>query len=278
MDCLGGAFGDVKEAGEKAIGCFCCLMCTGPILIIIGILTFVASFTDTRGALIAEYDTSVTSWNGLTSPGLDISFTGPTTSAAFTLQTTTPQYTMERVVADENVHDTLGPLAVPKAVNLFQSKAADVVPLFKNTASSDYLDHQFTLTIGGSDGTSIPSAVPFTLMKKQAVRITKVCPPSSSSTTSSVTCMDNAIGCSYSGTRWRNKQTCSAYCAAQGANFYRFNNQVYCWRYWGLEEITVRVKLAAGGGAYSLATTGVANTGTRGGGGPEYAILPPSSA
>ena len=60
---VGGVYGDMKEYGNQAIGCFCCLMLSGPILIIVGISMLVASTTDTRLDFISQYNGQVDTWN-----------------------------------------------------------------------------------------------------------------------------------------------------------------------------------------------------------------------
>ena len=60
---IGDVWGDVKEYGSAIVGCLCCLMCSGPVLLIIGVAVFVNSFTDTRLALINEYNADVDAWN-----------------------------------------------------------------------------------------------------------------------------------------------------------------------------------------------------------------------
>ena len=69
---VGGVYGDLKEYGNNVAQCVCCLMCTGPILIIIGMAVFSSSFSDYRLQQINEYDAAVSTWNS--GPGADNTF------------------------------------------------------------------------------------------------------------------------------------------------------------------------------------------------------------
>ena len=42
---IGGVYGDLKEYGGNVAQCVCCLMCSGPLLIVLGLIFFVASFS-----------------------------------------------------------------------------------------------------------------------------------------------------------------------------------------------------------------------------------------
>jgi hypothetical protein len=59
----GGFFGAIVEGFGQMAYCICCMMVLGPILIIIGLVTFSSSFNNTRLKLINEYDSSVSTWN-----------------------------------------------------------------------------------------------------------------------------------------------------------------------------------------------------------------------
>jgi len=47
---------------RRICNCICCLLCTGPILIIVGIVFLVGSGTDTRTANISQYNSAVVAW------------------------------------------------------------------------------------------------------------------------------------------------------------------------------------------------------------------------
>ena len=74
-----GAYGDMKEYGRNAAAAFCCFLCCGPILMIVGIASLVASFADDQGNKIDAYESAVLDWN----PGSD----GPAYSQDFVGQT-----------------------------------------------------------------------------------------------------------------------------------------------------------------------------------------------
>ena len=69
---VGGVYGDLKEYGANIANCICCMMCLGPVLLIIGAAIFFQSFSDYRLAQITEFDAAVSAWNA--GPGLDQSF------------------------------------------------------------------------------------------------------------------------------------------------------------------------------------------------------------
>ena len=71
---VGGVYGDLKEYGANVANCICCMMCLGPVLLIIGVAVFFQSFSDYRLAQITEYDTAVSAWNA--GAGADRSFEG----------------------------------------------------------------------------------------------------------------------------------------------------------------------------------------------------------
>ena len=76
---IGGVYGDLKEYGGNVARCVCCLMCSGPLLIVLGLILFVASFSDTRLQLISERNGYVDAWNsGLGAEGADSAFHGMT--------------------------------------------------------------------------------------------------------------------------------------------------------------------------------------------------------
>jgi hypothetical protein len=52
----------MAEEIRKFFACLCCLLVSGPIMIIIGIVVFQSSFTDTRKALVTEYNAGVVSY------------------------------------------------------------------------------------------------------------------------------------------------------------------------------------------------------------------------
>lgn len=70
---FGGVYGDLKEGFGNIAECICCLMCSGPVLVCIGVYLFFTSFSgDPRLTKIGEYNTAVGSWNE--GPGSDSSF------------------------------------------------------------------------------------------------------------------------------------------------------------------------------------------------------------
>ncbi len=79
---VGGVYGDLKEYGGNIAECICCMMCLGPVLLIIGVAVFFQSFSDHRLAAISEYDLAVSTWNS--GPGADRSFEGLGISAILT--------------------------------------------------------------------------------------------------------------------------------------------------------------------------------------------------
>ena len=68
----GGFIGGIFEAVGEFAKCLCCLMVTGPILIIIGIYFFQLSLQDPRSKMVGEYNSVVDTWNS--GPGADGSF------------------------------------------------------------------------------------------------------------------------------------------------------------------------------------------------------------
>ena len=61
--CLGGLVDDIKEAGSAILGCFCCFMCAGPVLVVVGVAFLVSSLTDTRGIKIEQYENQLSFYN-----------------------------------------------------------------------------------------------------------------------------------------------------------------------------------------------------------------------
>ena len=59
----GGYLGDLINGAGQIVYCLGFMMVVGPFLILGGILTFNASFSNTRAELINEYNTEVAKWN-----------------------------------------------------------------------------------------------------------------------------------------------------------------------------------------------------------------------
>ena len=76
---IGGVYGDLKEYGGNVAQCVCCLMCSGPVLILVGIILFASSFNDNRLQMINERNGFVADWNsGLGAEGANSAFHGMT--------------------------------------------------------------------------------------------------------------------------------------------------------------------------------------------------------
>lgn len=70
-----GAFGlyhELRDFGRSVVGCICCFIVVGPILLIVGIAMLVAAGTDTRSSSISSYNSAVSLW---TAGGANSSYT-----------------------------------------------------------------------------------------------------------------------------------------------------------------------------------------------------------
>jgi len=61
-DCISGMWDDFVDLGRNIIGCICCMMCIGPILILIGIIVLISAIKDSRGDKIKQYNAAVDKW------------------------------------------------------------------------------------------------------------------------------------------------------------------------------------------------------------------------
>ncbi|KAK3238159.1 hypothetical protein CYMTET_51808 [Cymbomonas tetramitiformis] len=60
----GGFLDQIGELGEKIVGCACCLLSIGPILIIVGIVFLVMAANDPRSGEVSDYNAIVKNWEG----------------------------------------------------------------------------------------------------------------------------------------------------------------------------------------------------------------------
>jgi len=60
---IGGCYHDLLGFGRHVLGCVCCLLCTGPILLIVGVVLLASATHDGRTELISQYNNAVTAWN-----------------------------------------------------------------------------------------------------------------------------------------------------------------------------------------------------------------------
>ncbi|KAK3270251.1 hypothetical protein CYMTET_21342 [Cymbomonas tetramitiformis] len=60
----GGFLDEIWELGQKIVGCACCLLFIGPILIIVGIVFLVMAANDPRSGEVSDYNAIVKNWEG----------------------------------------------------------------------------------------------------------------------------------------------------------------------------------------------------------------------
>ena len=112
---MGNIFSDIQEAGKQIAGCFCCLLCIGPIFIAVGAAFIASSLTDTRGQKLDIFANSMAYWNNNGAAFAGNSFSldlQPVTAAGATNGTaialgTLAQWSLAKSNAKNDVRDKL---------------------------------------------------------------------------------------------------------------------------------------------------------------------------
>jgi hypothetical protein len=204
---VGDVYGDVKEYGEAALGCFCCLMCSGPILLILSILVFVGSFTDDRILLIDEYNKGVDVWN------VGVGEAGTFKGIPFEVSTSGDNKFLLGEAAPENFRDKsqrpeekFSSVTMPWYYTLKQADATAM--LGSSNTYQDLVTNQKTLKISDAGGEF--HSVVFPQVQEQNIKYRWYVKQSSSSGSSSIECRKPNYN--YPGTRFASVPYCDAWC------------------------------------------------------------------
>jgi len=259
---VGGVYGDLKEYGNQAIGCFCCLMLAGPILIIIGISLLVASTSDTRMDFINEYNGQVDTWNSDFGT-FDQFALSSKLQVAFTLNKKTTTSTLTGTAAPEPLGDksqrskeTFTKVEKPwyyttkiddKTINSVYIAPTLLNPQGSGPVSLDILKDGKSLTGSQPNVGPVTFEPVVTIDTKYRWYVSR----SSSASSSAIDCRKR--GYDYPGTRFRNVPYCDNWCAEKGGAW-TDNGKCYasqtatatgcCAAYWGARSACVVVDVS----------------------------------
>lgn len=211
---VGGVYGDLKEYGGNIAECICCMMCLGPVLLIIGVAVFFQSFSDHRLAAIAEYDLAVSTWNS--GPGTDRSFEGLGISAmlATGIVGAATEILMGGVAPEPTGDKSLRPEEKFTEVSnpyYYKNEGAGVsIQAFEPTANSEY-----TLSFSGESVSKVSTGkVTFKPLIDVSAQYDWYVSRSSSASSDSIDCTNPNYN--YPGTRFSSKITCPDWCRQEG--------------------------------------------------------------
>jgi len=203
---VGDIYGDLKEYGEAALGCFCCLMCAGPILLILSVIVFIGSFTDDRIKLIDEYNKGVDIWNvgqGQAGSFQGVGFRAQVGSEAYLLGMTAPENFRDKSQRSEEKFTAVN------APWYYKLSDTDAEAMLGTDSTYGALTGQKTLRL--FDGTNTEFATEaFAQLKEQNVRYRWYVAQTSSKGSSTIDC--RKPGYNYPGTRFGSKPTCEDWC------------------------------------------------------------------
>jgi hypothetical protein len=247
MDFLvGGVYGDMKEAGNSAMACVCCLLCVGPILIILGVATFISSFTDTRLHEIADYNHQVDVWNDFGPSFAGQSFYVSTGKEKALLGQVAPEFVGDKSL---RVEEVFTPVQNPWYYAL---KDEDRTSIFGHDVDSHGVERTTkSLTVSNPNGQM--QVLTFPLIQTQTVEYNWHVHSYSSEGSGSITCRNPSH--IYPGSRFDAVESCDTWCRfhikgvwsstfAAGGDCYRTStgSTGCCKAFYGLDHICLRVK------------------------------------
>ena len=156
--------------GRQICGCLCCLLCTGPFLILIGIIVLFSAADDTRGEKEANYNKAVNSW---TNTGRD-EFEGAMGFSVF--QNDGSLYPFIVDTTGDDLDDTADTLQSYKALKYVASNAVLFSTNYTNNGNTISKDINFlvmngnTTFINSLNGFTVKSLSPSQLSEQTPCR------------------------------------------------------------------------------------------------------------
>lgn len=194
----GSVYGDLKAYNRTLANWLCCGICSGPMLLVVGVALVLRSFQDIRLQRITEFNVAAEEWN--THQGASGSFQGIGINATLTSEVST-QHVLFGGVAPEPLGD--------KSLRPVEAFTSVDTPYFFKTKVTVKKNSRVMLHFTGND-VSASSSLEFDPIVQVDVKYKWYVSRSSSAGSNSIDCRDSEYD--YPGTRFKNVETCQQWC------------------------------------------------------------------
>jgi len=175
---------DMMDIGRHVVGCFCCMLCTPPIFLIIGLIFLLSATSNTRGDKIKEYNNAVDKWASSVRPVFD--------QATFTNQVAPPgqSQAFSQITSADPLHDSDSKLHTYTPLR-YQSASGTTAP-----ATSSFTLQVGAQQQGGTANTLSASVRTEGVTTKSGSELSRSCSSSSTSSSSSSSSSNSNTPCS----------------------------------------------------------------------------------
>jgi len=253
---------DIKEAGSAILGCFCCFMCAGPVLVVVGVAFLVSSLTDTRGIKIEQYENQLSFYNtkGWSFEGQDLWVQAHASTNAGVMTGSNgwqdvgkmAQWDAAKSNAENKVRDSLYSSPPLEKGTAYEWSAAGSAPLSSNLTQHDQNSNQFFKLRVRNAANDVVSESDVLRAKVDNRFFLDYTPSQNKATGGGIQCYAQQYSSSYQSKHRaeikRKYPTCEAYCAERSGQFQwrgteQASDRAQCTQTLGLKRVAWRLCL-----------------------------------